>query len=67
VEEAINHYSQFAKRAFSERKWKGQDGVFKATNMEKAVKDTVRSSGLEGSTEEWMIDTRTEDQVVCKT
>ena len=66
VEEAIDHYCRLAKRVFSEKKWTGQDGTFMATNLENAIKDIVRSSGLEGPADERMMDTQPEDQV-CKT
>ena len=66
VEEAIDHYCRLAKKVFSERKWMGQDGAFKATNLENAIKDIVRSSGLERSADEQMMDTRSEDEL-CRT
>lgn len=41
VDEAIQAYGNFAKRVFSQKKWRTQDGAFKATELEKAIKDIV--------------------------
>lgn len=65
VDDAITHYSQFAKYVFSEKKWKGQDGTFKATKLEEAIKKIVASSGG------WQVDERMKDSLpeheICKT
>jgi hypothetical protein len=68
VDEATKHYCQLSGKVFSERKWKGQNGIFKATNLENCIKTIVTSSGLEQSSEERMLDTRTETRNEgCKT
>lgn len=41
VAEAIDRYRLLAKQVFSERKAHGKDGTFKASALEKAIKDTV--------------------------
>jgi hypothetical protein len=65
VDDAIGHYSQFAKHVFSEKKWKGQDGTFKATKLENAIKKIVTSSG-ERQADELMMDPLPEHEI-CKT
>jgi hypothetical protein len=65
VDDAIGHYSQFAKHVFSEKKWKGQDGTFKATKLEEAIKTIVTSSGKRQA-DELMMDPLPEHEI-CKT
>ena len=48
AEEALLEYASLAGRVFSERKAKGQDGTFKATNLEEAVKDVIKRKGGPG-------------------
>lgn len=43
VPEAIEQYRVLAKIVFSEKKAKGKDGTFKASKLEQAIKDVVRS------------------------
>lgn len=40
--EAIDKYRILAKQVFSEKKARGKDRTFKASNLEKAVKDAVQ-------------------------
>ncbi|KAH8684316.1 acyl transferase/acyl hydrolase/lysophospholipase [Tricladium varicosporioides] len=42
VPEAIDKYRTLAKKIFSEKKARGKDGTFKASNLEKAIKDIVQ-------------------------
>ena len=65
VDEAISQYGLFAQHVFSEKKWKGQDGTFKARKLEETVKRIVKSYGIEKSADERMMDSRPEEQV-CK-
>jgi hypothetical protein len=65
VDEAIDQYGQFARHVFSEKKWIGQDGKFKATKLEEIIKRIVETYGVEKSADERMIDPRPVDQV-CK-
>jgi hypothetical protein len=65
IDEAIEQYGQFARYVFSDKKWKGQDGAFKATKLEDIIKKIVKAYGVEGSAEELMMDPRPVDQV-CK-
>jgi hypothetical protein len=41
VSEAIDKYRLLAEQVFSEKKSRGKDGSFKASNLEKAIKETV--------------------------
>jgi hypothetical protein len=41
--EAIEAYENLTSTVFSERKRKGKDGIFKATNLEKAIKGVVEA------------------------
>ena len=41
VPEAIDKYRLLAKQVFSEKKAPGKDGTFKASNLEKVIKDTI--------------------------
>jgi hypothetical protein len=65
IDDAINQYGQFARYVFSDKKWKGQDGTFKASKLEEIMKKIVKSYGVEGSADERMMDSRPVDQV-CK-
>jgi hypothetical protein len=65
IDEAIDQYGQFARYVFSEKKWKGKDGTFKASKLEEIVKKIVKTYGVEGSVDERMMDPQPVDQV-CK-
>jgi len=65
IDEAIEQYGQFARYVFSDKKWMGQDGTFKATKLEEIIKKIVKAYGVEGSADERMMDLRPVDQV-CK-
>lgn len=65
IDDAIEQYGQFARYVFSDKKWKGQDGTFKATKLEEIIKKIVKTCGIEGSADERMMDPRPADQV-CK-
>ena len=45
VPEAITAYGQLAKHVFSEKKWTFQDGTFKASRLEEAVKQLLEGKG----------------------
>jgi hypothetical protein len=42
VPEAIDKYRIVAEQVFSEKKSRGKDGMFKASNLEKAIKAVVQ-------------------------
>jgi hypothetical protein len=63
VPEAINKYGLLAKQVFSEKKPRGKDGTFKASKLEKAIKDVVKEI-CEGGADEKMF---VADNVSCKT
>jgi hypothetical protein len=65
VDDAIGHYSQFAKHVFSKKKWKGQNRTFKATKLEEAFKRIVTSSGKRRA-DELMMDPLPQHEI-CKT
>ncbi|KFX96894.1 hypothetical protein V490_03085 [Pseudogymnoascus sp. VKM F-3557] len=64
VPEAIDTYRLLAKQVFSERKGRGKDGTFKASNLEKAMKETIESKLGKGHADDKMFMT---DPVSCKT
>jgi hypothetical protein len=66
VDQAIAKYGDFGKRVFSDKKWKVQDGTFKATNLENVIKQIVKDCGGHDSATEPMLDPRPENEV-CKT
>ncbi len=41
--EAIEKYRLLAKNVFSDKKAPGKDGIFKASKLEKAIKDVVEA------------------------
>lgn len=63
VDQAIEQYGQFARDVFSDKKWKGSDGAFKATKLEETMKKIIKSYGVEKSADERMMDPRPVDQV----
>lgn len=64
VPEAIDKYRLLAKQVFSEKKASGKDGTFKATNLEKAIKETVEWKLGAGHADDKMFEV---DPVLCKT
>ena len=62
----IRHeYIKLGEKVFSDTKWVTRDGAFKATGIEKAVKEVVRRYGGPNNPEELMLKLR--PNVVCKT
>ncbi|OBT71251.1 hypothetical protein VF21_09480 [Pseudogymnoascus sp. 05NY08] len=64
VPEAIDTYRALAKQVFSEKKAPGKDGTFKASNLEKAIRDTIESKLGKGHADDKMFMT---DTMSCKT
>ncbi|KAJ7367478.1 hypothetical protein DFH08DRAFT_927989 [Mycena albidolilacea] len=58
VEDAVNAYGQLAKEVFSDVKPLGSDGRFKASKLEKAIKQIVRTRSASQNPEEKLEDTR---------
>jgi hypothetical protein len=48
-----------AKQVFSEKNGSGKDGIFKASNLERAIKETIESKLGEGHADDKMIMTDT--------
>lgn len=59
VPEAIDRYRVLAKQVFSERKYRVQDGTFKASKLEAAIKETIEWKLGEGKAETKMFMTNT--------
>ncbi|KFY46366.1 hypothetical protein V495_02529 [Pseudogymnoascus sp. VKM F-4514 (FW-929)] len=55
VSEAINTYRALAKQVFSEKNSTGKDGTFKASNLERAIKETIELKLGEGHADDKMI------------
>jgi len=55
VSEAINTYRALAKQIFSEKNNTGKDGTFKASNLERAIKETIELKLGEGHADDKMI------------
>ncbi|KAJ7886233.1 acyl transferase/acyl hydrolase/lysophospholipase, partial [Mycena olivaceomarginata] len=64
VEDAVKAYGQLAKEVFSDVKPLGSDGRFKASKLEKAIKEIVRAKSALQDPEERLEDTRNN---ACKT
>ena len=64
TEQARDEYIELAKNVFGRKKGVTGEGAFKATKLEKVVKDIVRRYGGDSSPEEPMLDRRSD--VVCK-
>lgn len=62
--EAISAYSVLAKEIFSKKNLPWKDGTFKASNLEKAIKDVLEEKLGKGHSNEMMYDTR---EAICKT
>ncbi|KAJ7819764.1 hypothetical protein B0H14DRAFT_1352067 [Mycena olivaceomarginata] len=58
VEDAVKAYGQLAKEVFSDVKPLGSDGRFKASKLEKAIKEIVRAKSALQDPEERLEDTR---------
>ena len=60
TEDALKQYNNFAKQVFSQknRKWIGQleNGLFKASTLERVVKKMVKESNKDYSGDEYMLD-----------
>jgi hypothetical protein len=54
VPEAIDKYRILAEQVFSKRNVWGKDGAFKASNLEKAIKDVIEEKLGPGRAEEKM-------------
>ncbi|KAF8538284.1 FabD/lysophospholipase-like protein [Trichophaea hybrida] len=63
TEKALTEYNKLAGYVFGERKWAFQDGHFKATRLEEAIKEIVKKYALDGDMGE-MLESR--DDNVCK-
>jgi len=63
IDEAMDQYGRFAQYVFSEKKWKGQDGTFKASKLEEIIKRIIKDYGVEKSADERMMDPRPVGQV----
>ncbi|KAJ7819757.1 hypothetical protein B0H14DRAFT_2600393 [Mycena olivaceomarginata] len=64
VEDAVKAYGQLAKEVFSDVKPLGSDGRFKASKLEKAIKEIVRAKSALQDPEERLEDTQNN---ACKT
>jgi hypothetical protein len=64
VPEAIDKYRLLAKQVFSEKKPRGKDGTFKASKLEKAIKETIEWKLGNGHADDRMFVT---DTTSCKT
>ncbi len=62
--EAIEQYRLLARQVFSDGKPPGKDGIFKASKLEKAIKDVVEWKLGRGRAEEKMFQSSGES---CKT
>jgi uncharacterized protein (UPF0335 family) len=56
VEDAIKAYGQLTKEVFSDVKSPGSDGRFKASKLEKAIKEIVRAKSASQDPEEKLED-----------
>jgi hypothetical protein len=64
VDKAIKAYGDFASKVFSDKKQFWKDGMFKASNLEKAIQAIIRESI--GDPDAPMFDPRPSSEV-CKT
>jgi hypothetical protein len=64
VDKAIEAYSNFASKVFSDKKQFWKDGMFKASNLEKAIQEIIQESI--GDPNARMFDPRPSSEV-CKT
>jgi hypothetical protein len=63
--EAITAYADLAEYIFKDKKFKMQDGLFKATRLKEAIQKIVENYGEHVNPDEEMLDTRADN--VCKT
>jgi len=63
TDDALDEYTQLAGYVFGERKWAFQDGLFKASRLEEAIKKIVEKYAGDGDTED-MLDLREDN--TCK-
>ncbi|KAI9869902.1 MAG: hypothetical protein M1830_004948, partial [Pleopsidium flavum] len=66
VREAIDKYRVLSKEVFSDKKSPGKDGTFKASKLEKAIKDVMEAKLGAGRAEEKMFVSEGDSQA-CKT
>lgn len=64
VPEAIDRYRILAGQVFSDKKSRGKDGTFKASNLEKAIKEVIEGKLGPGTADEKMF---VSDGSKCKT
>jgi hypothetical protein len=64
VPEAIDKYRLLAKQVFSDTKRRGKDGIFKASSLEKAIKNTIEWKLGKGHADDRMF---AADTPSCKT
>ncbi|TVY13428.1 Kinesin light chain, partial [Lachnellula arida] len=67
VPEAIDKYRTLAKDVFSDKKFRLQDGIFKASNLERAIKDVVEGTLGNGRANERMFEEESGKFKPCKT
>ncbi|TVY45746.1 Kinesin light chain [Lachnellula occidentalis] len=67
VPAAIDKYRTLAKDVFSDKKHRLQDGIFKASNLEKATKDVVEGTLGNGRANERMFEEESGEFKPCKT
>jgi len=65
TQEAIDEYVDLAEHIFKEKKFKTQDGLFKATRLKEATQKIINKYGGHDDPEEEMMDIR--DDSTCKT
>ncbi len=51
IDSAIEAYRQFSERIFSKKKWFFQDGKYKATRFEEAIRHIIRNAPSGGDSE----------------
>ncbi|TVY90325.1 Kinesin light chain, partial [Lachnellula willkommii] len=67
VPAAIDKYRTLAKDVFSDKKFRLQDGMFKASNLERAIKEIVESTLGTGRANERMFEEGSGEVKSCKT
>jgi hypothetical protein len=63
TDDALDEYTELAGYVFGERKFRFQDGLFKAARLEEAIKRIVEKYGGDGDTED-MLDQR--EDSICR-
>ena len=64
--DAIKAYEDLARVVFSEKKWKGKDGTFKATKLEEAIKRVVEAKLGHGHRDARMYEREDDDSGKCR-